>query len=359
MALTTINITPDFVSNDLISEQANPSALARIASPSPLDLQGRDTQVINFDGEMQIFAEDFAGATDNEKSKKSNNASNTSQRITPITFQYSQRFPKRFLTMYGANAYNNHGEGLTFSAGMPQSVMAQLLTNPYQQNILGQFRAAVNAAAGRALDYAAIFGINPYDKAASQVARINDFLLNKASKVTWTAPDTPTPGNTAASAALRQTVRDLGVNQADYDLQGAITGSYMGAIGDETTTIGSSGTFAGGIPLAATQVNIANVPFAVSPTIANEAAATGSGALTGVKLDGVVGAFRNRFRYGVIPLTGIEVFDTGNPDDGAKDLAAVNQVLLRVEIAIGWGFLGGSEKFRAIVHSATAATPKA
>lgn len=353
MALTTIGITPDFVSNDLISEQSNPSALARIASPIPLDLQGKDTQVINFDGEMQIFAEDFAGATSNETSKKSNDATNTSQRITPITFQYSQRFPKRFLTMFGANAYDNHGEGLTFSAGMPQSVMAQLLTNPYQQNILGQFRAAVNAAAGRALDYAAIFGLNPYDKAASQVARINDYLLNHASKITWTAPATPTPGNTAASAALRQAVRDLGENQADYDLQGAITGTYMGAIGDETTTIGSSGTFAGGIPLAATQVNIGNVPFAVSPTIANEDAATGSGALTDLKLDGVVGAFRNRFKYGVIPLTGIEVFDVGNPDGKANDLAAVNQVLLRVEIAIGWGFLGGSDKFRAIVHSTT------
>ena len=353
MALTTIGITPDFVSNDLISEQSNPSALARIASPIPLDLQGKDTQVINFDGEMQIFAEDFSGATANETTKKSNNATNTSQRITPITFQYSQRFPKRFLTMFGANAYDNHGEGLTFSAGMPQSVMAQLLTNPYQQNILGQFRTAVNAAAGRALDYAAIFGLNPYDKAASQVARINDFLLNKAKKVTWTPPAKPTPGDTAASAALRQTVRDLGENQADYDLQGAITGTYMGALGDETTTIGSSGTFAGGIPLAATQVNIGNVPFAVSPTIADTAAATGSGALTDLKLDGVVGSFRNRFKYGVIPLTGIEVFDVGNPDGKANDLAAVNQVLLRVEIAIGWGFLGGSGKFRAIVHSTT------
>ena len=353
MALTTIGITPDFVSNDLISEQSNPSALARIASPIPLDLQGKDTQVINFDGEMQIFAEDFAGATANETTKKSNDATNTSQRITPITFQYSQRFPKRFLTMFGANAYDNHGDGLTFSAGMPQSVMAQLLTNPYQQNILGQFRAAVNAAAGRALDYAAIFGLNPYDKAASQVARINDYLLNNAAKVTWTAPATPTPGNTAASAALRQTVRDLGENQADYDLQGAITGTYMGALGDETTTIGSSGTFAGGIPLAATQVNIGNVPFAVSPTIADTAAAAGSGALPKLNLDGIVGSFRNRFKYGVIPLTGIEVFDVGNPDGKANDLAAVNQVLLRVEIAIGWGFLGGSNKFRAIVHSTT------
>ncbi len=355
MALTTIGITPDFVSNDLISEQTNPSALARIASPIPLDLQGKDTQVINFDGEMQIFAEDFSGATANETSKKSNDATNTSQRITPITFQYSQRFPKRFLTMFGANAYDNHGEGLTFSAGMPQSVMAQLLSNPYQQNILGQFRTAVNAAAGRALDYAAIFGLNPYDKAASQVARINDYLLNKASKITWTPPAKPTPGDTAASAALRQTVRDLGEKQADYDLQGAITGTYMGALGDETTTIGSSGTFASGMPLAATQVNIGNVPFAVSPTISNEAAATGSGALTDLKLDGVVGAFRNRFKYGVIPLTGIEVFDVGNPDGKANDLAAVNQVLLRVEIAIGWCFLGGSDKFRAIVHSTGAA----
>ena len=87
----------------------------------------------------------------------------------------------------------------------------------------------------------------------------------------------------------------------------------------------------------------------------SEGSPNAGSALTDLKLDGVVGAFRNRFKYGVIPLTGIEVFDVGNPDGKANDLAAVNQVLLRVEIAIGWCFLGGSDKFRAIVHSTDAA----
>ena len=351
MALTTINIKPDFVSNQLISEQNNPSALARLASPTPLELKGQERQIVNFEGEMQIFADDFPNGSANETTKKSNDGSLSTMTITPIVFQYSQRFSKRFLTMYGANAFNNHGEGLTFSAGMGPDVMTQLLANPYQQDILGQFRTAVNAAAGRALDYAAIFGLNPYDMAASNIARINDYLLSGAKQTTWTPPAKPTPGDTSASSVLRQTVRDLGENQADYELQGAITGTYMGNLADETTTIGSSGTYAGGLPLAGTAVNVAGVPFAVAPTIGNASAATGSGKLTDLKLDGVVGAFRNRFKYGIIPLTGIEVFDSGNPDGGAQDLAAVNQVLLRVEVALGWGFLGGSSKFRAIVHS--------
>ena len=50
-------------------------------------------------------------------------------------------------------------------------------------------------------------------------------------------------------------------------------------------------------------------------------------------------------------VDGIEVFDAGNPDGKANDLAAVNQVLLRVEVAIGRGFLGGSGNLRAIVPS--------
>ena len=50
--------------------------------------------------------------------------------------------------------------------------------------------------------------------------------------------------------------------------------------------------------------------------------------------------------------TCIEVFDSGNPDNSAEgDLGAVNKVMLRTEVAIGWGFIGGTSKFYAITHA--------
>ena len=50
--------------------------------------------------------------------------------------------------------------------------------------------------------------------------------------------------------------------------------------------------------------------------------------------------------------TCIEVSDSGNPDNSTEgDLGAVNKVMLRTEVAIGWGFIGGTGKFYAITHA--------
>ena len=47
------------------------------------------------------------------------------------------------------------------------------------------------------------------------------------------------------------------------------------------------------------------------------------------------------------------MFDSGNPDNSTEgDLGAVNKVMLRTEVAIGWGFIGGTSKFYTITHNA-------
>ena len=66
-------------------------------------------------------------------------------------------------------------------------------------------------------------------------------------------------------------MRDLEDKQAGCDLQGRHH-RQLGALGSETTTIGSSGTFAGGMPQDA-QVSIGNVPFAVTTYHRQQAAA--------------------------------------------------------------------------------------
>ena len=104
-------------------------------------------------------------------------------------------------------------------------------------------------------------------------------------------------------------------------------------------------------------VNLGGVTLAASNTVSDTAAATGSGQLADKALDAVIGDFANRFVWGAIPLSGIEVFDSGNPDNSDEgDLGAVNKVMLRTEVAIGWGFIGGTSKFYAITHATTGAT---
>ncbi len=343
MSLATINLKPGFVDRKLISEQPASGALVKIASPMALDLIGTQMQTIDFSGEMGIFGEGATNQTDEEKTKKSNEATNGSITINPITFQIGYRFPKKFLQLFGANGYNPSDP--TFRAGAPQTMLNQIVAQPYQASVLEQYRNYVNKAISRAIDFAAIFGVNPQTMKASPVARVNGYLLEHAGNIAYKGDGKVTPAD-AFKAAVRRTA-DFG----DTVAQGVVTSGFLADMADAKTTIGSPAEFASNIPLIGGLVNINGVTLSASNTVSNTKAAEGSGQLTSEVLDGVIGDFTNRFVYGVIPLSGIEIFDSGNPDGATKgDLGANNEVLLRTEVAIGWGFIGGTDKFSAITH---------
>lgn len=265
--------------------------------------------------------------------------------INPITFYISYRFPKKFLQLFGVDGAYNPTDA-TFRAGSPQTMLQSILAQPYQAGILDQYRTYVNRAISRALDFAPIFGVNPATKAASTVARTNGYVLSQAGNIDYT------PGTGAeAATAFKQAVRQVAA-QGDASAQGVTTSAYLAAIGDGLTTIGTPTQYAADVPLIGNMVNLGGVTLAASNTVSDTAAATGSGQLTKKVLDAVIGDFANRFVWGAIPLSGIEVFDSGNPDNSAEgDLGAVNKVMLRTEVAIGWGFIGGTSKFYAITHA--------
>lgn len=348
MSLATIELKPGFVDRNLISNQPAAGALSKLSNTTPIDLIGTQMQTIDFTGEMGIFGEGVTGETDAEKKKTSNEATNGVVTINPITFYISYRFPKKFLKLFGVDGAYNPTDA-TFRAGSPQTMLQSILAQPYQAGILDQYRTYVNRAISRALDYAAIFGVNPATKKASTVARTNGYVLDKAGDISYT------PGaGTEAATAFKQSVRQVAA-QGDASAQGVATSSYLAAIGDGLTTIGTPTQYAADVPLIGNMVNLGGVTLAASNTVSDTAAATGSGQLTQKVLDAVIGDFANRFVWGAIPLSGIEVFDSGNPDNSAEgDLGAVNKVMLRTEVAIGWGFIGGTGKFYAITHSSGA-----
>lgn len=345
MSLATIELKPGFVDRQLISNQPAAGALARISNTTPIDLIGTQMQTIDFSGEMGIFGEGATGATDEEKKKSSNEASNGVVTINPITFYISYRFPKKFLKLFGVDGAYNPTDA-TFRAGSPQTMLQSILAQPYQAGILDQYRAYVNRAISRALDYASIFGINPATKHSSAVARTNGYVLDKAVAVDYT------PGTGAqASTAFKNAVRQVAA-QGDASAQGVTTPAYLAAIGDGLTSGGAPTQYAAEVPLIGNMVNLGGVTLAASNTVSDPTAAEGSGKLAKKVLDAVIGDFANRFVWGAVPLSGIEVFDSGNPDNSAEgDLGAVNKVMLRTEVALGWGFIGGTGKFYAITHS--------
>ena len=346
MSLATIELKPGFVDRKLISDQPTAGAIARISNSTPIDLIGTQMQTIDFSGEMGIFGEGAADETDSEKKKSSNSATNGVVTINPITFYISYRFPKKFLKLFGVDGAYNPTD-TAFHAGSPQTMLQSILAQPYQAGILDQYRTYVNRAISRALDFAPIFGINPATKGASAVARTNGYVLERAGNINYT------PGTGAeAATAFKQAVRQVGA-QGDASAQGVTTSSYLAAIGDGLTANGTSTQYASDIPLIGSMVNLGGVTLAVSNTVSDTIAATGSGQLKDKVLDAVVGDFANRFVWGAVPLSGIEVFDSGNPDNSLEgDLGAVNKVMLRTEVAIGWGFIGGTSKFYAITHAA-------
>lgn len=345
MSLATIELKPGFVDRKLISEQPAAGALAKISNSTPIDLIGTQMQTIDFSGEMGIFGEGAAGATEAENKKSSNDATNGVVTINPITFYISYRFPKKFLKLFGVDGAYNPTDA-TFRAGSPQTMLQSILAQPYQAGILDQYRTYVNRAISRALDFAAIFGVNPATKVASAVARTNGYALEHAGEIDYT------PGTGAeAATAFKQAVRQVAA-QGDASAQGVTTSAYLSAIGDGLTTGGSPTQYASDVPLIGNMVNLGGVTLAASNTVSDATAATGSLQLTDKTLDAVIGDFANRFVWGAIPLSGIEVFDSGNPDNSTEgDLGAVNKVMLRTEVAIGWGFIGGTNKFYAITHT--------
>lgn len=345
VSLATIDLKPGFVDRKLISDQPAAGAIARISNSTPIDLIGTQMQTIDFSGEMGIFGEGAADATDAENKKTSNNATNGVVTINPITFYISYRFPKKFLQLFGVDGAYNPTDA-TFRAGSPQTMLQSILAQPYQAGILDQYRTYVNRAISRALDFAPIFGVNPATKDASTVARTNGYVLERAGNIDYT------PGTGAeATTAFKQAVRQVAA-QGDASAQGVTTSSYLAAIGDGLTSIGTPTQYAADVPLIGNMVNIGGVTLAASTTVSDTGAATGSGQLTGKVLDAVIGDFANRFVWGATPLSGIEVFDSGNPDGATEgDLGAVNKVMLRTEVAIGWGFIGGTGKFYAITHA--------
>lgn len=338
MALAVIETQPNFIDRKFISELSDTGALATLANPTDIGLEGNSVQTIDFGGEMGIFGEGSTAATAAEKKKASNDATNGVVTLNPITYYISYRFPKKFLAVNGVDGYTPTSD--VFRAGMPGTLFGNIMQQPYQAGVLEQYRAKVNVAVTRALDYSAFFGVNPNTKAASPLARTNGYLADTATVQAVGEGDSP------RNAAFRAAVRKTALN-GDTSAEAAISPVFSANMGDEVTGIGTPAGFAGSVPLIGKMFNLGGIPVTSTSILMDDTAATAGGITDNV--EAFIGNFRERFVWGATTLSGIEVFDTGNPDNSAEgDLGGVNKVMLRTEIAMGWAFIGGADKFVAV-----------
>lgn len=281
---------PELVT-DMFSKVKGHSSLAKLCGASPIPFAGTDTFVFSMDGEASIVGEGG--------NKAAGSADLKTVTIKPTKFVYQHRVTDEFTKL---------------------SEEKQL---PYLEAFSDGFAKKLS----RALDIAAMHGVNPFDGEAS--ATVGDNCFDKAVTTTVTFTDSAPDDNIDSAVAP--------VQAADGIITGIVMapafGSALGAMKTKDSNLpiypeyrfgGNPGSFGG--------MN-ADINNTVS---------------FGNSLDrAIVGDFANAFKWGFAENITLEIIEYGDPD-GQGDLKRTNQIVLRSEAYIGWGILD-STSFTRIV----------
>jgi hypothetical protein len=353
-----------FVNKQFIVDHANPAGLVRVAGVNNvIPVQGESWQTLDFSGDFALFndIENQNASDDENKKTQVNTATNNKITFMPLTQYYGIRVPRRFLEITTGDGYGRRwGTGQYLNANSAPQAWASVKNNPDFMPYLDALQNNINEGIGRAIDYEAIFGLNPKTRKKSGLIGDNYILNNADGSLNnrlqkWTAPSkVGTVGDSSASDVFQDAVQWLGEHDnVGVALQGVETFGFNNYMKRERLQGGLPGYYSNQLPLMGASATVEGVQLAITPTLADTAAATAAGVPAGTVIDAIIGNIQRRFRWGFEILgDGIEVFDTGNPDGGATDLAVSNEVYLRVEARLGWGMIGGYDKLRVIAHTA-------
>lgn len=289
---TSTNLFPEKLVSDVFSKVKGHSSLAKLSGQSPIPFSNTEQMVFTMDGEASIVGEG--------ENKPAGEAAFKSVTIAPIKFVYQHRLTDEFVNL------------------------AEEDQIPYLQAFTDGF--AVKMA--RALDIAAMHGVNPATKTAVDALAAKNFDMASVGKITTTAGAEDDDIDSAVQA----------VAAAD----GVVTGIAMApAFGASMAKIKVNGVVQypefrfGGNPDAF---------YGMGSDVNNTVAFGDSKDLA------IVGDFQNAFKWGYAQNIPCEVIEYGDPD-GQGDLKRTNQIVLRAEAFIGWGILD-PESFKRIVKGA-------
>ena len=269
---------PELIS-ELVSKVNGHSTLAKLSQERPLGFNGAKEMVFDMPSEMEIVGEN--------QPKTHGGITVTPTTIIPIKFVYGARVSDEFI--YGAED-------------------ARL-------DYLRRFSEGFGKKAGKALDIAAMSGINPRSGQVSDVVNGNDFLTKVQTSIT-----------TGTDAAAKLTAAISAVQGQDHEVTGvAMSHAFADDMGDIK---------ANGMPL------YPEFQFGQSPETFRGLDCDVNGTVgTASTTQAIVGNFRDFFRWGFSKEIPIEVIKYGDPDNSGSDLRGHNQVYIRAEIYMGWGIL--------------------
>lgn len=279
------NIIPTEITREMFNAVRGNSALAKLSPSRPVPFNGATEMVFSFDHEASIVGESEA--------KVNGGITVAAKTIVPFKFEYGGRVSDEF--MYG--------------------------TEEKQIEILKEFVEAASRRFARALDIAALHGLNPYNLTASTVVGTNNFESQVTNTVAYVGANADT--NVSDAVALVEATGAL----CDGIAMSTTMKSAIGALSANGAPKYPAFSW-GGAP-----EQLGNMTLAVNPTVNMHA----SGAAT--TLHGLVGDF-SAFKWGYAKEVPLQVIPYGNPDNSADgDLAGHNQVYLRAEVYIGWAIL--------------------
>lgn len=270
---------PPVVVEEMFNAVAGHSALARLSAQRPINFNGTREFVFTLDKEADIVAENGA--------KSNGGGAATPVTMIPLKFEYGLRVSDEF--MYGSEEY--------------------------RMDVLRTFAEGAGRKFARALDIAAIHGLNPRTGQPSNVVGDKNFADQVTNKVGYTTADVNLTAAIGAVQAADGVVNGIAMAPTFSAAMAAITSNGVAQYPE--FRFGSNPQSFYGM---ATDVN------------------------TTVSFDGetmaLVGDF-DAFKWGYAKNIELEVIEYGNPDNDADlgDLKGHNQVYLRCEAYIGWGIL--------------------
>ena len=288
---------PAQLTREMFNAVGGKSSVARMSGATPIPFVGTDVFVFNFANKLSVVGESGA--------KPAGDATVTPVQIRPIKVVYQARFSDEFMRA---------GE-------------------EYQLNTLRTFADGFARVLAEGLDEMVLHGVNPATGSASSGVIGNnhaDYVINAynttANTETWTS------GTNSPVDKLEAVLAKI------PDANGIIMGPTI-----RTAISGIKATSGGGSPaypefsFGGYPENLGRCALDVNKTV--EANSSKDRAFV---------ADWNAFKWGYAGELPIEIIEYGNPDGGSYDLKQCNEILLRGEAFVGWGFLDAS-KFGRVV----------
>ena len=266
------------------------SSLAKMCGASPIPFNGMKEFTFSMDNEVDIVAE--AGA------KSAGGGQVGAVTIVPIKIEYGMRVSDEFI-------YGSEEVALDY---------------------LRAFADGWAAKVARGFDIMAMHGVNPRTgSAASGTIGNNHLDYVAATSITYLGSSSTADQNIEAAIA--------GVQGYGHDVSGAIIGNTARAA-LAAMTISTNAKLYPELAWGGQPGQLNGLPVDFNSTVEYNSA----------KARAYVGDFANCFKWGIARELPLQVIQFGNPDNDATagDLAGHNQVYIRGEAYVGWGFLDAS-----------------